>query len=208
MKSANEEYPSRVQESESYAYNFQKTMEAPRKRSLLLKESRQQNGLYGDFPTGKQKDRITVPMNLKNKYNRFNLKQVREEIRKNTNEFIRSSKVIGRTNPISPATGEDYNSDYPVKDYSVFKVTFDKDSTTVTDMGNSGFSFTEAVGTSNPQMNRSVSYSGRGVGLMNKRETIRSVDNLLPIINQYRRSMNSPMSTHARDIQFDDIIIA
>ena len=88
--------------------------------------------------------------------------------------------------PTIANTNSDYNSDYLLDDHSVFKITFDKDSTTVTDMGNSGFSFTEVRKSYDRKSGRSMSFDEQ-----RKRETLQ---NILPVINQYRRMMRSPGS--------------
>jgi hypothetical protein len=83
----------------------------------------------------------------------------------------------------------------------MFKVTYDKDSTTVTDMGNSGFSFIETGPPSDPRMNKSMSHSK-----VDSRSSLRSIDNLLPFIHQYRRVMRSPASVDGRNAYDDEPI--
>ena len=57
----------------------------------------------------------------------------------------------------SPTSMSGETPDYFINDYSMYKVTYDNNSTTVTE-GDSGFSLTETLGTINPLMHRSYSH--------------------------------------------------
>lgn len=185
--------------------NIQKKI--PDKRSTSFKDTKIPSGLYDDFEDDslKLKSTIKVPKDILNRYNKFNIGNVREELRNNSFNYPmvasnkKQAKHARKFNDL--ITPHDYNSDYLMDEMSVFKVTFDNNSTTVTEMGNSGFSFTEAHNTHNPRMNRSLSLSDK-----KRTDTTRSVDNFLPIIHQYRREMNSPMSTNGKFSKFNDIM--
>jgi hypothetical protein len=171
--------------------NIQKKL-PEKKRSNSFKETKIPSGLYDDFGDQrlKVKSSIKVPKGILNRYKKFNITNVREELRNNTFNYPiigRNRKQVNHVKKSSNLlTPTDYNSDYLMDEMSVFKVTFDNNSTTVTEMGNSGFSFTEAHDTHNPRMNRSVSLSNK-----KRTDAARSVENFLPIIHQYRRDMNS-----------------
>lgn len=121
---------------------------SPKKRSNSYMNVNQEHNLYEDAKTQILKPKISVPKNFKQKYDKFNIRQVREEVHRNES-LSKLKNRGGHAVPqgTKPATNTDYNSDYLLEDYSVFKITFDKDSTTVTDLGDSGFSFTETRGT-------------------------------------------------------------
>jgi len=139
---------------------------------------------YQDSQT---KPRIKVQKNLKQKNNQFTIRHGKKKSNVDgypKDNSSRSTQIITTTD-----RANDYTDDYAGDDYSFFKVTYEKDSTTITDMSNSGFSFIETGEPSNPKMNRSISYSKR-----NEQTSLRNVDNVLPFIHKYRRAMQSPSS--------------
>lgn len=84
----------------------------------------------------------------------------------------------------SPLKRQRKNSDYGLDNLSYFRVTIDKDSTTVTDMGASGLSFIEVR--KGDALNRSQSYSQSS--LLNETPGLAQI---LPFIHQYRRVMRA-----------------
>ena len=173
-----------------------------RKRSTSFRIQKTHQDLYQDQKRREPKPKISVPKNMKSRYDKFNIKKVREEFNQGISYPGVKQIDASKQAKMNSTNNTDYNSDYLRDDISVFKVTFDNNSTTVTDMGNSGFSFTEAHGTTNPRMNRSMSYSH-----VSKNHSSKLIGGFLPIINQYQRAMNSPVSTSSKVIQFEDIAI-
>lgn len=120
----------------------------PKKRSNSFMDVKHEHNLYEDVQNQIVKPKIVMPKNFKQKYDKFSIKKVREEVHKN-DDYLKATNRGRQVMHIGSkqTANTDYNSDYLLEDYSVFKITFDKDSTTVTDMGDSGFSFTETRGT-------------------------------------------------------------
>ena len=87
----------------------------------------------------------------------------------------------------SPNVRERKNSDYGLNDFSHFRVTIDKDSTTVTDMGLSGISFIEVRKPNNHELSdRPIFPSKHNIGNLDN-----NLNGILPFIHQYRRVMKS-----------------
>ena len=157
------------------------------KQNLLnsVKFTGERENIYQDSGEKDNMNKIKVPK----KYDKFSIHQIRKEFEQNNAYTENQSKHVARNIIRSAAktnSNSDYNSDYLLDDHSVFKITFDKDSTTVTDMGNSGFSFTEVRSSFDRRMGRSMSFDAKS-----KQD---SLQHILPVINQYRRMMKSPGS--------------
>ena len=140
---------------------------------------------YKDLESDDGLYKLPVPTSF-NKYKRFSIKQVRDEI---DHEYDYGEQPLStirnkKKSYLNPNT--DFNIDYSTDDWSRFKITFDKDSTTVTDMNGSGFSFIETKEGLN-----SSSYREAFTDEKKKRE---SLNHILPVIYQYRRMMRSPGS--------------
>jgi hypothetical protein len=113
------------------------------------------NDLYNDFGSRRPESSFKVAR----------YKQVRQDSRSNSFSYPmigidrKSINYTGRST--KPTAIADYGSDYLMDEGPGFKVTFDKNSTSITEMGNSDFSFTEAHDTHNPLMNQSMSNAGK-----------------------------------------------
>ncbi|CAI2367386.1 unnamed protein product [Moneuplotes crassus] len=112
---------------------------------------------------------------------------MREKAIKNIRGFRRSLKL---SNSIAGNHLDSTNCSDNTGDYAIYKVTYDKNSTTVTEMDDFGISLTEAHGTLNPLMRKSQSIS-----CTNRRRNPRhnpENSEILPLIHKFRRAMNSP----------------
>ena len=131
----------------------------------------------------------------------WTFKKFREQARKETGHSGRSLKIKmdGFKQPLDSTHHTDYNGDY-----ALYKVTYDNNSTTVTDMGESGFSLTETHGTWNPLMKRCRSYS-----YSDRAGSINTSNPALPLIKKFRRAMQSPLSLRGslREVESDIIIM-
>lgn len=145
---------------------------------------------------------IALPHQQINKYQKFDISKVREELQNNnfskaTPDQMRKAKLV-----MSPNPNLGYDNDYFGENYEVFKVNFNKDRVSFTDMKNRSGNFSHLRRSQQIRPNRSISQNE-----FSMRTPMKSVDNFLPVIHRHRKGIRSPSSFSANDANMDEVLI-
>ena len=165
----------------SYSKRDRKNQNLSLLNSVRVKK---EENLYKDCVSNDGMYKLTVPVSLK-KYKRFSIQQVRDEI-SNENAYGENPTKFLKMSQKKLNLNTDNNNEYLFDDHSTYKITFDKNSTTVTDIGDSDFSFIDVRKSYDSKLARSTSNDEE-----RKRDSLKHI---LPVIYQYKRMMRSPGS--------------